>query len=78
VDDLIRQIMQKLSTGFEHMLEKASSVDLGAKVVLRVVTSEDPGLRYLAGKDVETWIEDKRNMSEDEFYKMIKQSFNFK
>jgi len=24
------------------------------------------------------WVEAKRNMSDDEFYKMMKQSFNFK
>jgi NAD(P)-dependent dehydrogenase (short-subunit alcohol dehydrogenase family) len=72
------QIMQKMSASFEHMLEKASSSpDLVAKVVLQAVTSENPSLsRYLAGKDVESWIEARRNMSDDEFYKMIKQSFN--
>ena len=71
------QIMQKMSTSFEHMLENASSSpDLVAKVVLQAVTSENPSLRYLAGKDVEMWIDAKRNMSDDQFYKMIKQSFN--
>jgi NAD(P)-dependent dehydrogenase (short-subunit alcohol dehydrogenase family) len=70
------QIMQKMSTSFEHMLENASSPDLVAKVVLQAVTSENPSLRYLAGKDVEMWIESKRNMSDDEFYKMMMQSFN--
>jgi NAD(P)-dependent dehydrogenase (short-subunit alcohol dehydrogenase family) len=72
------QIMQKMSTSFEHMLENGSSPDLVAKVVLQAVTSENPSLRYLAGKDVEMWVEAKRNMSDDEFYKMMKQSFNFK
>ena len=70
------QIMQKMSTSFEHMLENASSPDVVAKVVLKAVTSKNPSLRYLAGKDVEMWIEAKRNMSDDQFYKMIKQSFN--
>ena len=70
------QIMQKMSTSFEHMLENASSPNVVAKVVLKAVTSENPSLRYLAGKDVEMWIDAKRNMSDDEFYKMIKQSFN--
>jgi hypothetical protein len=79
------QIIRKMSTSFEHMLENASSSsssssssppDLVAKVVLQAVTSENPSLRYLAGKDVEMWIEVKRNMSDDEFYKMMMQSFN--
>jgi NAD(P)-dependent dehydrogenase (short-subunit alcohol dehydrogenase family) len=69
------QIMQKMSTSFEHMLENASSPELVAKVVLQAVTSENPSLRYLAGKDVEMWIEAKRNKSDDEFYKIMKQSF---
>jgi F0F1-type ATP synthase alpha subunit len=53
------QIIRKMSTSFEHMLENAasSSPDLVAKVVLQAVTSENPSLRYLAGKDVEMWIE---------------------
>jgi NAD(P)-dependent dehydrogenase (short-subunit alcohol dehydrogenase family) len=70
------QIMQKMSTSFEHMLENASSPDLVAKVVLQAVTSENPRLRYLAGKDVEMWMEAKRDKSDDEFYKIMKQSFN--
>jgi NAD(P)-dependent dehydrogenase (short-subunit alcohol dehydrogenase family) len=70
------RIMQKMSTSFEHMLENASSPDLVAKVVLQAVTSENPSLsRYLAGKDVEMWIEAKTNKSDDEFYKIMKQSF---
>jgi NAD(P)-dependent dehydrogenase (short-subunit alcohol dehydrogenase family) len=69
------QMMQKMSTTMEQMLDNASSSpDLVAKVVLKAVTSENPSLRYLAGKDVETWIEAKRNMSDDEFYKMMKQN----
>jgi NAD(P)-dependent dehydrogenase (short-subunit alcohol dehydrogenase family) len=67
------QIMQKMATSFEHMMENGSSPDLVAKVVLKAVTSENPSLRYLAGKDIETWMEGKRNMSDEEFYKMMKQ-----
>ena len=54
-------------------LETGSSPDVVAKVVLKVVTSENPDLRYLAGNDIETVIEAKRNMSNEEFYKMMKQ-----
>jgi hypothetical protein len=70
------QIMQKMSTSFEHMLENASSPEVVAAVVLKAITAENPSLRYLAGKDAEMWLEAKRNMSDDEFYKMMKQSFN--
>ena len=68
------QIMQKMATSLEHMMENGSSPDLVAKVVLKAVTSENPSLRYLAGKDIETWMEGKRNMSDEEFYKMMKQN----
>ena len=56
------------------MLENGSSADIVAKVVLNAVTSEKPSLKYLAGKDIETWMEAKRSMSDEEFYKMMKQN----
>jgi len=69
------QIMQKTATAFENMMANASSSpDIVAKVVLNAVTNENPNLRYLAGKDVETWLDSKRNMSDEEFYKMMKQN----
>ncbi|MDP9290680.1 MAG: SDR family oxidoreductase [Thermoproteota archaeon] len=68
------QLMQNVATSFQHMLEGGSSSDVVAKVVLKAVTSENPRLRYLAGKDVETWLDGKRNMSDEEFYKMMKQN----
>ena len=68
------QIIQKMATGFEEMMKNASSPDLVAKVVLDAVRNENPNLRYLAGKDVEAWLESKRNMSDEEFYRMMKQN----
>jgi NAD(P)-dependent dehydrogenase (short-subunit alcohol dehydrogenase family) len=68
------QIMQKMAASIESMLENASSADVVAKVVLNAVTSENPSLKYLAGKDIETWMEAKRNMSDEEFYKMMKEN----
>jgi hypothetical protein len=47
------QIMQKMATSFEHMMENWSSPDLVAKVVLKAVASENPSLRYLVGKDID-------------------------
>ena len=43
--------------GISFNVKNGSFPDLVAKVVLKAVTSENPGLRYLAGKDVETWME---------------------
>ena len=44
----------------KHGLEAGSPPDVVAKVVLKAVTSKNPNLRYLAGKDVEKWLEAKR------------------
>ncbi|PWU80276.1 MAG: hypothetical protein DLM72_12865 [Candidatus Nitrosopolaris wilkensis] len=68
------QIIQKMAASFEPMLENGSSAHVVAKVVLNAVTSENPSPRYLAGKDIETWMEAKRSMSDEEFYKMMKQN----
>jgi NAD(P)-dependent dehydrogenase (short-subunit alcohol dehydrogenase family) len=68
------QITQKMATVLENMMENGSPPDLVAKVVLNAVTNESPKLRYLAGKDVEAWLDSKRNMSDEEFYKMMKQN----
>ncbi|MRN61529.1 MAG: SDR family NAD(P)-dependent oxidoreductase, partial [Nitrosopumilales archaeon] len=68
------QLMQNVATSFQHMIEGGSSTDVVAKVVLEAVTSENPSLRYLAGNDVETWIEGKKSMSDEEFYKMMKEN----
>ena len=69
------QMMQTIASAFEKMMKNASSSpELVAKVVLEAVTNENPNLRYLAGKDAETWLDTKRNMSDEEFYKMMKQN----
>ena len=68
------QIIQKMITGLEKMMKNGSSPDLVAKVVLNAATNENPSLRYLAGNDVEQWFGSKRNMSDEEFYKMMKQN----
>ena len=68
------QLMQNVATSFQHMIEGGSSTYVVAKVVLKAVTSENPTLRYLAGKDVETWIEGKKSMADEEFYKMMKEN----
>ncbi|MFY9797487.1 MAG: hypothetical protein WA323_29235 [Candidatus Nitrosopolaris sp.] len=58
-------------------MENGSSADVVTKVVLKAVTSENPSLRYLAGKDVETLIAAKKNMSDEEFYNMMKQNLMY-
>ena len=69
------EFMKKLNAVLASIRENASSPDLVAKVVLKAVTSENPSLRYIAGKDMETWMEAKRSMSDEDFRKAIKQNF---
>ena len=68
------QMVQKMATSFEEMIKNGPSPEIVAKVVLNAVTNENPNLRYLAGKDIETGLDDKTNMSDEEFYKMMKQN----
>jgi NAD(P)-dependent dehydrogenase (short-subunit alcohol dehydrogenase family) len=69
------QMMRKMVSSFEEMTKNASSPDLVANVVLNAIKDENPNLRYLAGNDVEQWLGAKRNMSDEEFYKMMNQNF---
>ena len=69
------QMMKKIGTSFEELMKNSSSPDLVANVVLKAIKDENPNLRYLAGNDVEQWLAAKRNMSDEEFYKMMNQNF---
>jgi NAD(P)-dependent dehydrogenase (short-subunit alcohol dehydrogenase family) len=69
------QIMQKMSTNWQYMMENGSNAKLVAQVVLNAITtSKDPELRYLAGKDMEAWMEARKSMSDSQFYNMMKQN----
>jgi NAD(P)-dependent dehydrogenase (short-subunit alcohol dehydrogenase family) len=70
------QMMQKMANTFEVLMKNSSSPDLVSNVVLKAVKDENPTLRYLAGTDVEQWLGAKRNMSDEEFHKMMAQNFN--
>jgi hypothetical protein len=47
------------------------TVELVSKVILEAVTSKNRNLRYLAGKDVETWAASKKS-SETDFYNAMR------
>ena len=66
------ELMQKTMAGFTELAKNASDAELVAKIVLDVASNPNPHLRYLAGKDVESWVAGKKNMDEIEFYNMIK------
>jgi NAD(P)-dependent dehydrogenase (short-subunit alcohol dehydrogenase family) len=58
----------------EKMKLNSCPPELVADAVLKAVTSKEPNLRYLVGKDVELWMKQKKNMSDKEFFNVIKQS----
>jgi NAD(P)-dependent dehydrogenase (short-subunit alcohol dehydrogenase family) len=66
---------QKMDTVFRQLIRNSSPPSLVADVVVQAVKSENPNLRYLAGKDVELWVDQKKKMSDTEFFNMMNQSF---
>jgi NAD(P)-dependent dehydrogenase (short-subunit alcohol dehydrogenase family) len=68
------KMMEIMAGRIEEMRRNASSSELVANIVLEAVTTKNQNLRYLAGKDVEQWIEQKKKLSDKEFFNMIKKS----
>lgn len=69
-----QMMMQMKSSSYRRrMIENASDADLVASVVIEAATAKEPNLRYLAGKDVQQMVAAKKNMSDEEFQKMIRQ-----
>ena len=68
------QMMQKMDNNFKKFTENASSAEVVANIVLEAATSEKPRLRYLAGNDMEMWMQSKNSMSDDEFYHSMKKN----
>ena len=66
------EMMQKVAANSSSMADKGAPAELVANVILEAVSSKkEPNLRYLAGKDIETWAANKRSMSDAEFRSMI-------
>jgi NAD(P)-dependent dehydrogenase (short-subunit alcohol dehydrogenase family) len=69
-----QMMMQMKSSSYRRgLIENASDADLVASVVVEAATAKEPNLRYLAGKDVQQMVAAKKNMSDEEFQKMIRQ-----
>ncbi len=66
------QMMQRIAASSSELAKSGSSADLVANVILDAATNPNPRLRYLVGKDVETWAASKKSMDESEFFNMIK------
>lgn len=66
---------QKMDKLFSQLLQNSSPPSLVANIILQAVKSENPNFRYLAGKDVEQWVDQKNKMSDTQFFNMMNQSF---
>src|SRR4029078_3410362 len=64
-------LMKSMEDSVDKMMENAPTPQYVAEVVMHAITSENPKLRYLAGKDVEQLVEAKRKMSDEEFVNMM-------
>ena len=65
------QMMQRIQANLSKMAKNASPFDVVSKAILEAVTTKSLNLRYLAGKDVETWAASKKTMSDTEFHDII-------
>ena len=58
------ELMQKIMASTTELAKNASDAELVANIILDAASNLNPRLRYLAGKDVESWDEVKKNMDE--------------
>jgi NAD(P)-dependent dehydrogenase (short-subunit alcohol dehydrogenase family) len=68
------KMYQNMGSGFSKMIENGSTPDIVAKTVLEAISNDMPKLRYLAGNDVKQLLEGKTNMSDEDFFSMMKQN----
>jgi NAD(P)-dependent dehydrogenase (short-subunit alcohol dehydrogenase family) len=68
------KVMQEMQSTFSELAGRAAPAALVAEKVVEAATSDNPKLRYLAGKDVEEWVAAKKSMSDEEFYAMMKRT----
>jgi NAD(P)-dependent dehydrogenase (short-subunit alcohol dehydrogenase family) len=66
------EMMQKMRASTTELAKNASDAELVANIILEAALNPNPHLRYLAGKDVESWAASKKNMNELEFFNMMK------
>ncbi len=71
-----RELMKARKNTIKRLMANGSNPQYVAEVVLDAITTtttDNPKLRYLAGKDLEEWMEAKEKMSDEEFIEMMKQ-----
>ena len=69
------QLASTMSEAFKKIEQNAIHPSEVAKVILDAVTSDNPQLRYLVGKDAAALMEARKNMSDREFENLMKKQF---
>lgn len=64
-------LMQKMTTINNQLERNGSTPDDVAKIVLTSISSKNPNLRYLVGRDIEEWVRSKNSMMDAEFHDMM-------
>ncbi|MDW0146660.1 MAG: hypothetical protein QOK60_07845, partial [Nitrososphaeraceae archaeon] len=66
--------LDKIQKNIDLMQEHATSPTDVAKMILKVLSSDEPKHRYIVGNDVAMILEAKKNLSDIEFKKMMMQN----
>ena len=66
--------LDKFQKNIEIMQEHATSPTDVAKVIIQVLGNSEPKQRYIVGNDVAMILEAKKNLSDNEFKKMMIQN----
>jgi NAD(P)-dependent dehydrogenase (short-subunit alcohol dehydrogenase family) len=64
-------LMQKMTTINTQLERNGSTPDDVANIVLTSISSKNPNLRYLVGRDIEEWVKSKNSMTDAEFHDMM-------
>jgi short-subunit dehydrogenase len=67
--------IQKVFEGFEPMLANASAPKEVAQVILNAANSSSPNIRYTVGKDAESILKARAELSDRELEKWVRESF---
>jgi NAD(P)-dependent dehydrogenase (short-subunit alcohol dehydrogenase family) len=64
-------LMQKMTTINNQLERNGSTPDDVANIVLTSISTKNPNLRYLVGRDIEEWVRSKNSMTDAEFHDMM-------
>jgi NAD(P)-dependent dehydrogenase (short-subunit alcohol dehydrogenase family) len=70
------EMANNMSEALNQMVQNSLHPSEVANVILRAVTSDNPGHRYIVGKDAAMSLKERRNMSEGEIKNLIKKQLN--